>query len=220
MSGPERRVNRFVDDLLRNRKPRRFRVSPEDLEAMRAAVQLRATQTGADLPDPDFVDRLTHRLREELSGETRQRHLSRRGLLTTAGTAAAAVVAGGIAGVVGDRLVSSEGRPSELVPVGARWQPLATAASLPDGHVQRFSTAAVEGFIVNKGGTFQALSAVCTHLGCILQFAGGERLTCPCHRTAFSLGGSVLNHELPQAPQPLPRLRTRVRDGHVEVFTA
>lgn len=219
MTGPDKRVGRFVDALLRNRRPRRFRASPEELDAMRVAIRLRASRTGADLPDPMFVDKLGQRLREELSGEPVHRRLSRRGLLVAAGTTAAAAVAGGVAGVVGDRLAPVNAGSRELVPAGATWQPVVAAAAVADGQAVWFSTGAVEGFVVNRGGRFRAISAICTHLGCVLQPAGGH-LTCPCHRTAFSLDGTVTWHELPEAPPALPTLRTRVRNGQVEVYTA
>jgi len=215
---PERRLRCFVDALLKNRRPRRFRASPDELDAMRAAILLRAARTGADLPDPAFVDRLGRRLRERVSGEPAVARVSRRRLLAAAGTTAAAAVAGGIAGVAGDRLATTTGGSRELIPNGARWQAVMAASAVADEQAVRFSTDAVEGFIVNSGGHFQALSAVCTHRGCLLQ-ATGERLACPCHGTAFSLDGTVTSHELPQAPPPLPTLRTRVRDGQVEVFT-
>jgi len=217
--GPERRIASFVEDLLRNRRPRRFRATPEELAAMRAAAELRASRLGADLPDPAFVDRLGRRLREELGGEPRGRSLTRRRLLLGAGTAAAAAVAGSAAGVAGDRLIGAAG-PRELVPGGASWQPVVAAAAVPPGRAVRFSTSAVEGFVVNRGGEFHAVSAVCTHLGCVLREASPGHLACPCHRTAFGLDGSVLEHELPRAPDALPWLRARVRDGQVEVFTA
>ena len=220
MSRSDRRIARFVEDLLRNRRPRRFRASPEELAAMRAAAGLRAARLGADLPDPAFVDRLGRRLRRELTGEPAVRPLSRRRLLLGAGTAAAAAVVGGAAGAAADRLVGTAEGAAELVPEGASWQPIVAAAAVADGRAVRFSTGAVEGFVVNRGGRYQALSAVCTHLGCVLQAAGAGRLACPCHRTAFGLDGSVLFHELPRAPRPLPLLRTRVRGGQVEVFTA
>ncbi|HEY4027715.1 MAG TPA: Rieske (2Fe-2S) protein, partial [Candidatus Dormibacteraeota bacterium] len=149
MGGPERRLSRFVDALLKNRRPRRFRASPDELAAMRAAARLRAVRTGADLPDPAFVDRLGRRLREELVGEPARRSLSRRRLLVTAGTAAAAAVAGGVAGAAADRLAPEPpGAPRELVPAGASWLPVMAAAAVPDGAAMRFTTGAVEGFVV------------------------------------------------------------------------
>jgi cytochrome b6-f complex iron-sulfur subunit len=217
--GPERRIARFVEDLLRNRRPRRFRATPEELAAMRAAAELRAARLGADLPDPLFVDRLGRRLREELTGEPGARSLTRRRLLLGAGTAAAAAVAGGAAGIAADRAIADAGG-RELVPEDATWQPVMAASAVAVGHAVRFSTGAVEGFVVNAGGEYRAYSAVCTHLGCLLQESVPGRVTCPCHRTAFGLDGSVIEHQLQRSPPALPWLHARVRDGQVEVLTA
>ena len=217
---PERRLAWFVDEVLRDRRPRRFRATPEELAAMRAAARLRAARPGADLPRPEFIDRLGGRLRRELVGDSRRAALSRRRLLLGASGAAAAAVAGAAAGVVGDHLAQGGGGGSRwLVPEGATWQPVMAAASVLDGEAVRFSTGVVEGVVVNHGGRYQAMSAVCTHLGCRLQ-PGAGRLDCPCHRTAFSMDGQVLFHELPRQPASLPLLHTRVRDGQVEVLTA
>jgi nitrite reductase/ring-hydroxylating ferredoxin subunit len=96
---------------------------------------------------------------------------------------------------------------------------VAAADAVPVGGAARFSTGKVEGVVVNRGGgDFLALSAVCTHLGCILQLdQAAGRLDCPCHRAAFGLAGEVLFHQLLQPLPPLPRIPVRVRDGHVEV---
>jgi nitrite reductase/ring-hydroxylating ferredoxin subunit len=221
MSSDDRRIARFVEDLLHNRRPRRFRATPEELTAMRAAAALRSARAGAELPDPAFVDRLGRRLRRELDGSPDGVLLSRRGLLVTAGSAAAAAVAGGAAGAIGGRLLGRGEEARELVPAGATWRAVMAAGEVEEDRAVRFSTGAVEGFVVNRGGRHQAISAVCTHLGCILQPEdGGSRLSCPCHRTGFAIDGSVTYHELRQAPPALPTLRTRVRDGLVEVFTA
>jgi nitrite reductase/ring-hydroxylating ferredoxin subunit len=184
---------------------------------MRTAVRLTSLNPGADLPDPAFVGRLGRRLRLELAGEVDDPRVSRRSLLAAAGTTAAAAVVGGIAGVAGDRLIAGTAADRELVPAGAAWQPVIAASAVAAGQAVRFSTSSVDGFVVNRGGRFEAVSGICTHLGCRLQSAAGH-LACPCHRTAFSMEGAVMWHVLPQAPPALPTLRTRVRDGQVEVF--
>ncbi len=53
-----------------------------------------------------------------------------------------------------------------------------------------------------------ALSAVCTHLGCIVKWDGSlNRLICPCHAASFDLNGNVLGGP---APKPLSTLSTKV----------
>ncbi|MDQ1483514.1 MAG: hypothetical protein QOF35_1590 [Actinomycetota bacterium] len=45
-----------------------------------------------------------------------------------------------------------------------------------------------------EDGTLQAVSAVCTHLGCIVAFNDAEQTwSCPCHGSRFSTDGTVLD---------------------------
>lgn len=60
-----------------------------------------------------------------------------------------------------------------------------------------------------------ALSAVCTHVRCILGFDRERRaLTCPCHDGRFDLAGQVLSGP---PPRPLPSYSVSVRAGEVFV---
>jgi nitrite reductase/ring-hydroxylating ferredoxin subunit len=219
MKGPQDRVGRFVDDLLRNRRPRRFEASDEEAEAIRGALEVRSAKVGTDLPDPEFVRKLERKvLAEAGEGAPTIAHLTRRALLRTAGTAAAAMVVG--AGIE-YKLTSTQTGPisEELVPNGADWRPVAALSELPPGTARRFSSGSVEVVVVNDGGVIRALSAICTHLGCVLKPDPAQpRLDCPCHRTAFSWSGKVINHSLPSAPASLPLIRSRVREGQIEIY--
>jgi cytochrome b6-f complex iron-sulfur subunit len=47
--------------------------------------------------------------------------------------------------------------------------------------------------VVRSGdGTAVAVSATCTHAGCLMSF-DGRAVHCPCHNANFSLAGAVLN---------------------------
>lgn len=56
-----------------------------------------------------------------------------------------------------------------------------------------------------KSGEFIALSAVCTHLGCVVQWQAdkGEFL-CPCHGGRFAPTGNVLSGPPPRPLEALP----------------
>jgi len=58
MRGPVDRIAAFVEDLIHNRRPRRFKASPEEMVALRAAAELTCARPGADLPDRHFVDHI------------------------------------------------------------------------------------------------------------------------------------------------------------------
>ena len=60
-----------------------------------------------------------------------------------------------------------------------------------------------------------ALSAVCTHLRCILDFDRERRgLVCPCHAGRFDLAGNVLSGP---PPRPLASYEVSVRAGEMFV---
>jgi nitrite reductase/ring-hydroxylating ferredoxin subunit len=62
---------------------------------------------------------------------------------------------------------------------------------------------------------FFALSAICTHQGCIVNWdEARQNLRCPCHATTFDPKGNVLAGP---APEPLPSYTVRVEDDTVYV---
>ena len=218
------RVARFVDDLLRGRRPRRFSASQEEAEAMKVAASLVSARTGADLPDKAALDRIHSKLSAALDeSPTVERRFTRRVMLRTFGTAAAAVVVG----VALDEVVTRQGKSPEtggsqstvLMPDAGAWRPVAAVTQLPAGHAITVSTGSVDAVIVNDGGAISAVSGVCTHLGCKLQpDEASQKLNCPCHQTAFGFSGKVLYYRLKTAPANLPQIPSRVNDGQIELF--
>src|SRR5207302_2431065 len=123
-----------------------------DVEAMRAAIELRAAQPGASLPRSEFVADLHHRLAEELAqpasgeAEARRRPVSRLVLVTGTAAAAAAAVLGA---VVDHEVVTSPSRPAaqkELMADSGARTPVATSADLAAGQVVPFTTNSAPGF--------------------------------------------------------------------------
>jgi cytochrome b6-f complex iron-sulfur subunit len=66
-------------------------------------------------------------------------------------------------------------------------------------------------FIIRaKEGYFYALSAVCTHLGCIANWKAEDGIVaCPCHGSKFDKEGNVIAGP---APRPLPRFAMSLDD--------
>jgi nitrite reductase/ring-hydroxylating ferredoxin subunit len=220
-----RRFSAFVEALIQNRRPRAHRASPEDAEAMRAAIDLRATQADEAAPSAQFVSDLHDRLSHELDdhpAETPVPLVSRRRVLEGAGVAAAAA---GVAVAIDRTAFGPSGQPArqsaqqQLAPNGGTWHTVAPTTALAEGVLTRFDTPAAVGFVTNDGGTLQAVSGVCTHQGCLLQpNQGARRLDCPCHNAAFSTSGELLFAQLPTRPGPLPRLQVRQQNGLVQVL--
>jgi cytochrome b6-f complex iron-sulfur subunit len=230
----ERGVRRFVADLLRGRRPRRFRVEDDEVGELRAAITLRAARPGSGAPREEFVTDLHRRLAKELARQEQNPNAApspqptpvdhrRRRLVQAASVAAGAAAVG--AGV--DHLVTrtspaqaaGDGGDQTLTPNIGQWRVVAASADLPDGGVHGFDLGTVIGFVTRSGGELGAVSGVCTHLGCRLALnPAARRLDCPCHNASFALGGQLLRHQLPLAPRPLPRLQVREVDGMVQVL--
>ena len=223
MTSAADRVAKFVDDLLRGRRPRRFTASQDEAEAMAAAAGLVAARAGADLPDKAALDRIHQRLSKRLDESPPvEARFTRRAWLQTFVTAAAAGVVGVALGEVLTRPASTvpvATGPTVLTPDGGQWRRVAAVTQLPEGHAMLVSTDSVDAVVVNDGGQITAVSGVCTHLGCRLQPDDSDkRLSCPCHQTAFSWSGKVLYYRLKAAPPDLPSIQSRVKDGQIELF--
>jgi cytochrome b6-f complex iron-sulfur subunit len=217
-----RSLRRYIDDLLRGRRPKPFR--PDDFEAaqIRTAIDLQAARHGDDAPSDEFLAGLHRRLAAQQDGAVApapKLNATRRTVIVgTSAAAAAAVAAVSIdRALIDDSQVADGGR--ELTPNGGRWMPVAASADVTEGAMRPFDVGSVIGFVRRVNGKPEAVSGVCTHQGCRLWFdAPDDRLRCPCHSTSFAPAGQVLTHQLPIAPKPLPTLMVRERDGVIEVF--
>ena len=85
------------------------------------------------------------------------------------------------------------GKPEEI--------PAGTLVALPEQKI----------YVAHIAEGFFAMTAVCTHLGCLTRFEKEEnRIFCPCHGSRFSTEGHVVGGP---APRPLPRLQLTVEQG-------
>jgi cytochrome b6-f complex iron-sulfur subunit len=67
----------------------------------------------------------------------------------------------------------------------------------------------------DRDGALHALSAVCTHLGCLVKWSPEQQLIeCPCHAASFGIDGSVRSGP---APEALPKIPVGVVDGVIRL---
>ncbi|HSJ58018.1 MAG TPA: Rieske (2Fe-2S) protein [Anaerolineae bacterium] len=92
---------------------------------------------------------------------------------------------------------------------------VATTADLPVGQGAVFSVQNKPVIVINTEQGVRALSAVCTHLGCIV-FWNPERqvIACPCHEAYFSINGAVISGP---PPAPLEVYRVQVEGDEIVV---
>ena len=93
---------------------------------------------------------------------------------------------------------------------------VASTADLPAGTGEVFSVANKPVIVIHTpDGDYVALSATCTHLGCIL-FWDVERqvIACPCHEAYFNTIGDVISGP---PPSPLDEYRVQVEGDQIYV---
>lgn len=87
---------------------------------------------------------------------------------------------------------------------------------VPEGEAKFFEFAGSSAVLVKKrGGDLIALSAACTHLGCIVQWEKDKQdFLCPCHGGHYTAEGAVISGP---PPRPLTKLPLVVKDGNITV---
>ena len=92
-------------------------------------------------------------------------------------------------------------------------------ADLPEGTPIAFRSGAIEGFLIRRGQDVTGLSAVCTHMGCILNYSKfRDQFECPCHGATFKTNGQPTDKYDTPLPR-LPALQVRIQRGQVEVYS-
>lgn len=150
---------------------------------------------------------------EKTTGTGRLRDpVSRRGLFKYAllGFSAAATVGG-----VLYPILAYLWPPEQAGAAGGGPVDVAATADLPPGKGEVFSVNNKPVLVINTPDGYKALSATCTHLGCIL-FWNEQRevITCPCHEAYFNTNGAVISGP---PPAPLPTYRVQVEGDRIYV---
>lgn len=85
---------------------------------------------------------------------------------------------------------------------------------IASGEAKEIVLGSTPAIIINVAGKgYIALTRVCTHLGCLVQYDKGEqKLVCPCHAGFFDLEGHVLSGP---PPKPLQTLPLSVEGGNI-----
>lgn len=70
-------------------------------------------------------------------------------------------------------------------------------------------------YVVHAEAGLFALSATCTHLGCLTQYErDNNRIFCPCHGSRYDIAGKVTNGP---APKALARFALTIEDGFLVI---
>lgn len=72
--------------------------------------------------------------------------------------------------------------------------------------------------VVRHRAGFTALSAICTHLGCLVKWSASQNeFLCPCHAGVFDANGQVVSGP---PPAPLPKYAVKEVGGKVYISAA
>lgn len=215
--------------LFRSASPDAGEPRPEFAAELQARLEQELQQRPRSAPQPQPAQRKKE--------QKKLHYISRRALLTGGAAVAASLAVGaGIEHAVEQSHTASTTSSANIndpyadhiiaAGVPTAWHFAATLSELGDSAI-RFATDTVVGYIIlNDGdenskdkGKIVALSAACTHMGCLVQWQDSDRkYHCPCHGGLFTEYGNVDSGAAPiHYLRPLPRFNTKVVDGKIYV---
>ena len=123
---------------------------------------------------------------------------------------------------VGRRVVSSAGEPiavldeKALAPGGQPVRVQVVASNIRNAWAVADNVPLGSAWLRKKeNGEIEALSAVCPHLGCAIDFdQNASTYKCPCHKSAFAMDGSKMSGPAKRGLDPLP---TTVDGGKIKI---
>ena len=88
-------------------------------------------------------------------------------------------------------------------------------SEVPIGDAKKISYQGKPAIIIHTQEGVFALSAICTHLGCLVNWHPGEnQIECPCHAARFDLRGNVLGGP---APGPLESYKAEIISDQIKI---
>jgi Rieske Fe-S protein len=139
--------------------------------------------------------------------------VSRRGFLKWAlGFSVVATIAGAIVSIIGYLIP-----PARRTAAGGGRALVGALKDLPVGQAKVIPVSDKPVIVVNiaRGGV-KAFSAICTHLGCVVEWQQGKQyIWCPCHDGRFNpVTGAVISGP---PPAPLPPVRVAIENDQIYV---
>ena len=197
----------------------------EDTQATEAIPAITSSIDSTPSPEPTPITK-TDRVKPV-------RFFSRRSLLGGGAIAAASLFVGAGTTHIIEQSVASHDKdtlPTSLpgthleitTSMPTTWHFVTTLAALGQ-EAFRFTTDTLVGYVLRatdptQGEQIVALSAACTHMGCIVRWQDDDRaFHCPCHSALFAQDGQHIRLDYKLSLPPLPRLKTKIENGKIYV---
>jgi cytochrome b6-f complex iron-sulfur subunit len=149
---------------------------------------------------------------DRMEGEAPDRPLNRRGFLKYALLGFSGVVTA--AGVL-TPIIAFLWPPKQGSGTAGDRVAVASTADLPPDTGAVFSVNNKPVIVVNTADGYKALSATCTHLGCIVSWNEQRSvIVCPCHEAYFNTNGAVISGP---PPSPLESYRVQVEGDQIYI---
>ncbi len=140
------------------------------------------------------------------------RPISRRGLIKYVALGFSALAT---AGGVLTPIIAYLWPPKQASASGGGRIAVADTEELPVGKGEVYSVNNKPVIVIHTPDGYKALSATCTHLGCIVAWNEQRAvIACPCHEAYFNTNGAVISGP---PPAPLPEFRVQVEGDQIYV---
>lgn len=151
---------------------------------------------------------------EETDRGWREESVGRRAFMTTAFAASTLAAAAGVLYPLLRYLIPAQGAQG-----GKKETFTVPASEIHAGEARFFTFKRKPAVLIRKSDTeITAISAVCTHLGCIVKYhEEAGQLVCPCHGARYDFTGRVLGGP---APKALTSYAVRLEGGNIVVEEA
>ncbi len=219
------RVEKLVRDVIEGHHLKATPTDAAEREAIMAAARLAGARDGY----PRMSSAFRRRLATILETGEQPGWMSRRAALV----AGLGIAAGALGGAGLGRLTAGDkpepavatkppvsGTSTGIIDLGShgRWVDVAAMSDLPEKQGVRVTAGAVGAFLFKEGDKVHAVSSVCSHLPCELNWMPtNSLLNCPCHNQNFDASGNSTSQTYPL--NPLYKLQVRVTSaGRIEVF--
>jgi len=136
--------------------------------------------------------------------------MSRREFILNIGVIGSLFIAGLGSAINALRFLIPGVKPREFLKVR-----VANIEEIPSGQAVFKNIQNVPFIVVNRNGSIRAFSAICTHLGCLVEWLPQEeKFFCPCHSGYFDAEGKNIAGP---PPAPLEEYQVEVKDGVIYV---